>query len=377
MCWLVLAALAFPLNSAFAAPQAGEARGPARIGFPWFIAPQPQETRGTLFAPDAAQILQRDGLREARKERQFWDALRAKDERRIRDRYRIETEIALQRALAVAASRQAMARGSATKAASARLGTEDGSTAPSQVAVEEGSPPAPPPAPEDFMDRARETVDALKKEADKLVKGVDRTVDVLVPPAPRPESRRTSGVVFFFMLLALFLVPSFAVALILLGVIHLRNGHRLQSVIFGVAGGAALILVLAAVQEMRGESPARRESETARWRAECKESAVRVTGFVYDVAPGGVVISDVAGAAGDEFGCALIVTGRNSVRSGEKWEVIAYPVGQREAPNAIGLIRAMPAYADSLEQAVVWRAEAEQASSERWWHRLLRSMQEA
>lgn len=322
-------------------------------------------------------MMQRDRLREARKERQFWDGLRAKDERRIRDRYRVETELALQRSLAMATSRQALRQGTSGKTAAApRSGVArfDVSESSGQDRRESEAD-----EPEDLMTRATKTATTVKKEAEKFVEKLDRAVDALVPQPTGPmqaEARRTSGAVFFLLLLALFLVPSFAVALLLLGVIHLRNGHRLQAGIFGLAGSAVLFVVLASVQEMRGERVVAGEADAARWRAECTDSAVRLTGFVYESAPGGVIINDVAGAPVDEYGCALVVTDRKAARSGEKWDLRVYPVGTREAPNAIGLVRAMPAYADSLEEAVSWRADAERTSSTWWWVRMLRSMRE-
>jgi len=119
------------------------------------------------------------------------------------------------------------------------------------------------------------------------------------------------------------------------------------------------------------------QADTARWRAECADSAVRLTGFVYEPATDGVIINNVSGGPVDEYGCALIVTGRTAGRSGEKWELLVYPVGMRQAPNAIGLVRPIPAYAESLDQAVAWRADEEKALSEWWWQRVLRSLREA
>jgi len=353
-------------------------RAPSRIGFPWFLAPKPVPSGATMIAPDAMRIMQRDGQREARKERAYWDKLRVTEERRIRDRYRVETEVALQRALAVAAARQVTIGSPSVKtAAISRSGT--GGYASSGDSEEAGNN-AHAGEPKDLLTRAAETATAVKDGADKVVKTIDRAVDALVPPSPssgQAETRRTSGVVFFLLLLALFLVPSFAVALLLLGVIHLRNGHRLQAGIFSAVGGAVLLLVFAAVQEMRGENKMVGQADTARWRAECKDSAVRLTGFVYEPTTEGMIVNNVSGAPVDEYGCALVLTSRTAARSGDKWELLVYPVGLREAPNAIGLVRPIPAYAESLDQAVAWRADEEKASSEWWWQRVLRSIRKA
>lgn len=128
---------------------------------------------------------------------------------------------------------------------------------------------------------------------------------------------------------------------------------------------------------MRGAKNMAGQADTARWRAECADSAVRLTGFVYKPTPGGMIINSVSGVPVDEYGCALVVTGRTAARSGEKWELLVYPVGTRKAPSTIGLVRPMPAYAESLDQAVAWRADQEKAASEWWWQRVLRSIGEA
>ena len=49
-------------------------------------------------------------IREASKERMYWDKIRAAEEKRIRDHYRIETQVALPQALAAAEARKAFAK---------------------------------------------------------------------------------------------------------------------------------------------------------------------------------------------------------------------------------------------------------------------------
>jgi len=372
MRWLTLIAILVPLGSGLGALQdgAGNRKPAARIGFPWFLVPQQAQSRATVVAPNALRIMQRDGLREARKEREYWDNLRAVEERRIRDRYRVETQLALQRALAVAASRQALTRNSDLPTAvdhSSGANEEPGDGNRARHGERKDTA-------EEEEENANSIEDHARNFADKL----DRAVEELVPWRDvSADGRRTSGVVFFLLLLALFLVPSFAVALLLLGIMHLRSGHRLQAGIFGLAGGAVLLMVVAAVQEMRGANADPVYADTTRLREECMDSAVRLTGFVYAPTTGGLIMNNVSGAPADEYGCAIIVTERSAKRSGEKWQRLVYPVGLREAPNAIGLVRPIPAYAVSLDQAVAWRTDEERASSEWWWQRVLRSIREA
>jgi hypothetical protein len=201
---------------------------------------------------------------------------------------------------------------------------------------------------------------------------VDKALEFAPAFAP---SRSSSGFVFFLLLVAVFLVPAVAISLVLLAVVHLRNGHRLQSVAFGLIGCALLLLVAAAGHEVRSEDPVKKSSDAARLLAECKASAVELSGYVYEVTSSGVVVSDAAGAPADEHGWALVVTGKEP-RSGRKLQLTVYPVGTRMAENAVGQMSSIPTYADSLEVAVSMRAEAEREASLWWWQRVLASVRE-
>lgn len=105
--------------------------------------------------------------------------------------------------------------------------------------------------------------------------------------------------------------------------------------------------------------------------AQCKKSEVALSGVMQSTIPEGVLLADVNGAPSDEHGWALIVTAKKYARSGERWELHAYPVGTRPVANASGLIRHIPAYADSIEAAVEWQIESERKSREWWWQRIL------
>lgn len=378
MRWISLPALLLLAIQVFGAEQAA----PTRIGFPWFIAPK--QAAVTVSLPDAERLWRRDAVREERKEREHWARLREADERRIRDRYRIETETALQRAVAAADARFALKQNTAGKTGmfSRDRSPADGDVpreaAGGKAATKQGEIPGGDLPPRSQTADKRTSVEkfgaVVKGALDDAVGKIDNAADALAPSsAGRPQG---SGVVFFLLLLALFLVPAFAVALLLLAFIHLRNGHRLQSAVFGAAGVAVAALVVATAHDMRAEDPRNQQAETERLRAECGSSAVSLTGYIYDVTPEGTVLSNAEGAQADEFGWVVVVTKKRFARSGNKLKLLAYPVGVRKIPNAFGLIRDIPAYADTLETAVALRAEAERMASEWWWQRLTRSMRE-
>jgi hypothetical protein len=109
----------------------------------------------------------------------------------------------------------------------------------------------------------------------------------------------------------------------------------------------------------------------------CQASAVRLDGFVSSAIPGGVVVTDVKGTQVDEYGWAVVLTEKSTARSGERWKLQVYPIGVHKAENALGLIRPMPAYADSLDTAVAMQSEAEREGTQWWWQRMLRSIREA
>jgi len=375
--WVVFPALILAAGTALGISPAENGASPrtARAGFPWFVVPQ--TTAGTQVLPDFERIWRNDVIREERKERLYWQRLRTADEQRIRHRYRVETQIALQRAVAVAAAQKAFDRKfpPATRNATAPEGGGSDNT-PSMWSP--GGEAEEPEKNKSLSDKVGEALDAAREEAGKTVGQLDRVVDRLViPPPGEPASASNRGFVFFLMLLAIFLVPTVAISLLLLAFLQIRHGHRLQSALFGLAGCAMLWLVAAARQEMRAQDPAEQRAEIARLRSQCEASAVRLAGFVYSAIPGGVVVTDATGVQVDEHGWAVVLTGKQTARSGERWKLQVYPIGVHKAENALGLVRALPAYADSLEAAVTLRAEAEREAAQWWWQRMLRSIREA
>ena len=362
MRWIFPPVLILTAGLALGAPQgASESpRPPVRAGFPWFVVPK--ATAGTQVLEDFERIWRDDVIREERKERAYWLRLRTADEQRIRHRYRVETQIALQRAVAVAAAQKAFER---------KFPQSTRNENATEVGGSDDAPPVWSPGSEEqeekktLGDKVEEALDAAREEAGKTLGQLDRMVDEIVIPSPgQPATPGKSGFVFFLMLLAVFLVPAVAISLLLLAFLQLRHGHRLQPAIFGLAGCAMLALVVAARQEMRTRDPAEQRAEIARLRSQCEASAARLDGFVYSAIPGGVVITDVTGTPVDEHGWAIVLTEKQTARSGERWRARVYPVGMHKAENALGLVRALPAYADSLDAAVALRAEAEREAAQ-------------
>jgi hypothetical protein len=373
--WVVFPALILAAGTALGISPAENGASPrtARAGFPWFVVPQ--TTAGTQVLPDFERIWRNDVIREERKERLYWQRLRTADEQRIRHRYRVETQIALQRAVAVAAAQKAFDRKfppGPRNASAPEAGDSDNTPSVWSPGGEEREEN------KSLGDMVEEAVDAARGETDKFVRQIDRIVDQLViPPPGEPASPSNRGFVFFLMLLAVFLVPTIAISLLLLAFLQLRHGHRLQSALFGLVGCAMLGLVVAARQEMRAQDPAEQRADIARLRSQCQATAVRLDGFVYTAIPGGVVVTDVTGTPVDEHGWAVVLTEKQTARSGERWKLQVYPIGVHKAENALGLVRALPAYADSLDAAVTLRAEAEREADQWWWQRMLRSIREA
>lgn len=375
MRWILFPALILATGSALGAPHSASEspRKPVRAGFPWFVVPQ--TSAATQVLSNFERIWRNDVIREERKEHIYWQRLRNADEQRIRHRYRVETQIALQRAVAVAAAQKAFVRKipqSTRNESAPEAGTSDNVASVWNPGGEEREEK------KTLGDKVEEVLDAAREEAGKTLRQLDRAVDRIAMPAPgQPATPGKSGFVFFLMLLAVFLVPAVAISLLLLAFLQLRHGHRLQSAIFGLAGCAMLGLVVAARQEMRAQDPAKKRAEIARVRAMCEASAVRLDGFVSSAIPGGVVLTDVKGTQVDEYGWAVVLTDKQTARSGERWKLQVYPVGARKAENALGLVRALPAYADSLDTAVTLRAEADREAAQWWWQRMLRSIREA
>jgi hypothetical protein len=375
MRWTPLPALILATGMAFAAsPANGDSSRNGRSGFPWFIVPQ--TSGGTQVLPDFERIWRNDNLREEQKERLHWQKLRTADEQRIRHRYRVETEIALQRAVAMAAAGKPFDERAARAPRKESLAPREPGSGPRGNALQG----------EDREESKGETLgekidgalDAAQKGANAFLREVDNAVDRIVIPQPgRPASSGERGYVFFFALLAVFLVPAVAFSLLLLAILQFRYGNRLQSAVFGLAGWAMLALVVAARGEMQGGSEEEKRATVARLREQCEASAVPLDGFVHAAVPGGVLVTGVKGAEVDEFGWAVVITEKPSARSGERWKLQVYPVGVRQAENALGLFRALPAYADSLDTAVTLRAEAESEAAQWWWQRMLRSIREA
>ena len=175
----------------------------------------------------------------------YWDKFRAAEERRIRDRYRIETQIALQQALAAAEARKAFAKNGssrtigssppagsiATEAAYPRTGTGERSAVERKQTKTLG-------------DKVDKLMDAARGEVMNAVQKIDRAVDRILMRSPtEPNSAANRGFTFFLLLLAVFLVPALAISLLLLALIHMRRGDHLQSVIFGLLGCAMLVLL--------------------------------------------------------------------------------------------------------------------------------------
>ena len=375
MRWIFPSVLILTAGLALGAPQgASESpRSPVRAGFPWFVVPK--TTAGTQVLEDFERIWRDDVIREERQERAYWQRLRTADEQRIRHRYRVETQIALQRAVAVAAAQKAFERkfpqSTRNENATEAVGPDKAPSVRSPSGEEHEEKKT-------LGDKVEEALDAAREEAGKTLRQLDRVVDQIVITSPgQPATPGKSGFVFFLMLLAVFLVPAVAISLLLLAFLQLRHGHRLQSAIFGLAGCAMLALVVAARQEMRAQDPAEKRAEIARVRAMCEASAVRLDGFVSSAIPGGVVVTDVKGTQVDEYGWAVVLTEKSTARSGERWKLQVYPIGVRKAENALGLVRALPAYADSLDAAMTLRAEAESEAAQWWWQRMLRSIREA
>jgi hypothetical protein len=375
MRWILAPAVVILASQAFvsAAPPPGPDQKKSRFGFPRFLVPD--KAKATIVLPDAERILRQDGVRERRKEEKYWQEIRVKDEARIRDRNRIETELALARATARAAASRPVVR-----ATSSTMSPEP----PGRDQVESGRGPVlpfaqtgPSEATPSTKDEEKTAFVSARDQAQQAVRAIDAAVDKLVEAAPAfAPGRNSSGFVFFLLLIAVFLVPAVAISLVLLAIVHLRNGHRLQSAVFGLVGCALLLLVAAAGHKVRGEDPGKRSADAARLRAACEASAVDLRGFVNEVTPFGVVVSGAAGAPADEHGWVLVVTDRET-RSGNKLQVKAYPVGPRMAENAIGQIGNIPAYADSLEAAISMRAEAEHQASLWWWQRMLQTIRKA
>ena len=374
MRWMPLPAWILAAGVVFGVPASGEpAPAPARAGFPWFVVPRTSEA--TQVLPDFERIWRNDVIREERKERAYWQRLRNADEQRIRHRYRVETQIALQRAVAVAAAQKAFER---------KFPQSTRNESSAEAGVPADAPPVSSPGrgeaeeKKTLGDKLEDALDAAREQADEFVRNVDGVVDKIVIPAPsKPASTSNRGFVFFLMLLAVFLVPAVALSLLLLAFLQLRHGHRLQSAVFGLAGCAVLGMIIAARQEMRPPDPAEERAEIARMRSECEASAVGLDGFVYSAIPGGVLVTGARGMPVDEHGWAVVLTEKQTAKSGERWKMRVYPIGMHKAPNALGLVRELPAYADSLDTAATLRAAAEREAAQRWWQRMLRSIREA
>jgi hypothetical protein len=374
--WVVLSALILAAGAVWGEPpDVNEPPPPAtRGGFPWFVAPK--TTTGTQVLPDFERIWREDGVREERKESAYWAALRTADEALIRDRYRAETQIALQRAVAAAlqkASREKRLLNADNE--DVRGGDQDAFPQGDPVP---GTTEENPGENGNVAASASGVTETFQQAANNVLKDMDRVAGELVVSSPnQATSASNRGFVFFLMLLAVFLVPTVGISLLLLAFLQLRHGHRLQSALFGLAGCAMLGLVFAARQEMRAQDPAEQRAEIARVRAMCQASAVRLDGFVYSAIPGGAVVTDVKGTQVDEYGWAVVLTEKQAAHSGERWKLQVYPIGVHKAENALGLVRALPAYADSLDAAVTLRAEAEREADQWWWQRMLRSIREA
>lgn len=355
------------LSFAQGASPASDTGAPAtRVGFPSFLVPQAQPTIVHSPRADLLRIWRNDSAREERLERQYWAEIRATEEGRIRDRYRVETIAALQKAMDAAAARQrALAHiPSPTANTTSEWNTQRIAELPPAARATESLPER---GVREIVEKVDQTAATLTTEAAKVIQGLDRAANTIVAPP------RDSGTVFFLLLLALFLLPAFGFAMLLLGFIHLRHGHRLQAAVFGVVGGGILALIAASVLDMRatGRTSQRGLAGEARLLAQCKKSEVALSGVMQSTIPEGVLLADVNGAPSDEHGWALIVTAKKYARSGERWELHAYPVGTRPVANASGLIRHIPAYADSIEAAVEWQLESERKSREWWWQRIL------
>jgi len=330
-----------------------------------------QRNTGTAALIDAQQILREDNAREEAKEEAHWDAIRECFARQIGESTRSDSEakllIAKERGAAISASQ------SPTK------GTKD--SAENQAAHRQ---PAPDTTPQTLgestglgtLGQAKEKFavsstgdtptagDTLQQAAQNLAESVEEAF----VGTPSKDGPKLSSMLL--ALVAIFLVPSAAVILVVLAVLSLRGGHRLQASVLGGAGSALGLLIVAAMLPPPDDS-----TLLSRLRAECERDAVRISGHIEETMEEGIVVDGVKGAEADEHGSAVILTDKRPARSGQEWKSPGYPVGQRSALNALGIMRPMPAYADNLETAVAVLAEAERARSEWWWNRAFRALQ--
>lgn len=340
--------------------------------FSWvsdIFAPQERST-GTAALIDAQQILRQDNQREETKERAHWGEIRERFAREIGESRRSESDakllIARERGLAMSSSRLPMKDAVTDQSAPPQ---------PARDATPQTLRDFPGP---DALGKPREngatsTTPAAPTSTDETLQQAAENIAEALEEAfvgtPSRDGPKLSSMIL--ALVTIFLVPSAAVILLALAVLSLRGGHRLQAAVLGGAGCVLGLLVIAAMLPPPDDSVL-----FSRLRAECERDAVRISGYVEETTEEGIVVDGIKGAETDEHGSAVIITDKRPARSGQQWKSPGYPVGQRSALNALGMMRPMPAYADKLETAVAILAEAERARAEWWWHRAFRSLQQ-
>lgn len=358
------------LSPLSALAQSVESEPRQRDFFSWFtglFAPPREES--TAVAIDAGAILRRDNAREEFKEKTLRQKERERDEAIIGQRARAVAESKLKMARERG---KALAGLESSRPSRGLPGAEAGAP---QESADSGMPPAiePPKAAgalQQFKNDVTRRVDSTSRTLDQATREIAEVVEREIFGTPAGTSPKWSSMLL--ALLAIFLVPSAAVILLALAFLSVRGGHRLQAAVLGGTACALLVLVYAAARQ-----PPDQSARLAALRAECEKSAVTLSGYVEEATAEGVVVDDVRGAASDEHGSVLVVTAKKNLRGGERWRLVAYPVGTRRAPNTLGLMQPMPAYAESIDLAVSILAEAERARSEWWWQRLARSAREA
>ncbi len=330
------------------------------------VSPGRDQESGTAVLPWAYEVWRSDGAREARKEAVYWATLREREVARLRKLYYAETEQALQRA---------RARGEAySRIASAKRATEQAEGAPvtrSHVTHSAGQQ----------MDAARDTIAKAAAAATQKVQGVGGTVnraaqrlaeaieDSFLPEASG-QKPGTSAVAL--ALLAIFLLPGLAAMLLFLAFRSFRAGYRLRGTAFAASGLTLAALIYAAAFS--------RESipDWDRLRAECRAQAINISANLHEVNGDGAVLVEIRSLSGqtaatDRNGFAFLFTEEpEELTNGKTLQRTVYPVGSKKMHDALGLGNEMPAYTDSLERALTYRAQEDNGKS--FWQILSRTL---
>lgn len=361
-----ISAVMFGLATWCAAQSGPSERSSPRTG----MLPPAAASPGTTVLPTAYEIWRTDGIREERKENEYWSTFREKEAARLRRIYRAETERLLQ---------TARARGEAF----GRWEEAERRKKQAELPAADADSGSALPGLRDTANSLRQGLAGAATTATKAAQSASQAVSRTVNDAARliegqfspRESRAAPGTsALILALLAIFLVPGIAAILLYTASRNLLEGRKLRAASFGATG---LVLGALFFSLTLGQGSADGWEEL---RAECLEQALTVTAIVLEASDSGAVLANLRSSGGkiaatDQEGRAFLFTRQpEQLPAGTPLECTLYPVGNQEVYLA-GSATALPAYTDSLETALDYRAG--EAEGRDLWETLSRIFRES